>query len=212
MRTNTELETLVSRAGHLFPDFIKEINVRNNTFVGVALAIRNKRFNYLYILHDRGTGGRIFSLATFTEYIKNYYYQKYPNYKKNVIFNDIIDLVIENGYEERINSAIIKGQALRDKHLEKEYVTMVDDPYYPPKLINLFKAAKKDNKEPNLVGVYRYYVNRTRQYRVQFNPNNALNMVITKSNIKEIVSFYKNRYNLNDWQLNYVKEQLMKVC
>ena len=212
MSTNTELVTLVSQAGHLFPDFIKEINVRNNTFVGVALAIRNKRFNYLYILHDRGTGGRIFSLATFTEYIKNYYYQKYPNYKKNVIFNDIIDLVIENGYEERINSAIIKGQALRDKHLEKEYVTMVDDPYYPPKLINLFKAAKKDNKEPNLTGVYRYYVNRTRRYRVQFNPNNALNMVITKSNIKEIVSFYKNRYNLNDWQLNYVKEQLMKAC
>lgn len=186
---NTELETLVSQARHVFPDFIKEIKVRNNTFVGVALAIRNKRFNYLYIYHDRGTSGRIFSLATFTEYIKNYYYQKYPNYKKNVIFNDIIDLVIENGYEERINSAIIKGQALRDKHLEKEYVTMVDDPYYPPKLINLFKAAKKDNKEPNLIGVYRYYVNRTRQYRVQFNPNNTLNMVITKSNIKEIVSF-----------------------
>ena len=209
---NTVLETLVSQAGHLFPDFIKEINVRNNTFVGVALAITNKRFNYLYIYHDRGTSGRIFSLATFTEYIKNYYYQKYPNYKKNVIFNDIIDLVIENGYEERINSAFIKGQALRDKHLEKEYVTMVDDPYYPPKLINLFKAAKKDNKEPNLIGVYRYYVNRTRQYRVQFNLNNTLNMVITKSNIKEIVSFYKNRYNLNDWQLNYVKEQLMKAC
>lgn len=212
MSTNTELETLVSRAGHLFPDFIKEIKVRNNTFVGVSLAIRNKRFNHLYIYHDRGTSGRIFSLATFTEYIKNYYYQKYPNYKKNVIFNDIIDLVIENGYEERINSAIIKGQALRDKHLEKEYVTMVDDPYYPPKLINLFKAAKKDNKEPNLIGVYRYYVNRTRRYRVRFTLNNTLNMVITKSNIKEIVSFYKNRYNLNDWQLNYVREQLIKAC
>ena len=209
---NTELETLVSQTRHVFPDFIKEINLRNNTFVNVTLAITNKRFNYIYIYHDRGTRGRIFSLATFTEYIKNYYYQKYPNYKKNVIFNDIIDLVIENGYEERINSAIIKGQALRDKHLEKEYVTMVDDPYYPPKLINLFKAAKKDNKEPNLIGVYRCYVNRTRQYRVQFNLNNTLLMVITKSNIKEIVSFYKNRYNLNDWQLNYVREQLMKAC
>jgi hypothetical protein len=209
---NTELETLVSQARHLFPDFIKEINVRNNTFVNVALAITNKRFNYLYIYHDHSTRGRIFSLATFTEYIKNYYYQKYPNYKKNVIFNDIIDLVIENGYEERINSAIKKGQALRDKHLEKEYVTMIDDPYYPPKLINLFKAAKKDNKEPNLIGVYRYYVNRTRQYKVRFKLNSKINMVITKSNIKEIVSFYKNRYNLNDWQLNYVREQLMKAC
>ena len=209
---NTELETLVSQTRHVFPDFIKEINVRNNTFVSVALAITNKRFNYLYIYHDRGTRGRIFSLATFTEYIKNYYYQKYPNYKKNVIFNDIIDLVIENGYEERINSAIKKGQALRDKHLEKEYVTMVDDPYYPPKLIKLFKAAKKDNKEPNLIGVYRYYVNRTRQYKVRFKLNSKINMVITKSNIKEIVSFYKNRYNLNDWQLNYVREQLMKAC
>ena len=122
---NTELETLVSQTRHVFPDFIKEINVRNNTFVNVTLAITNKRFNYLYIYHDRGTRGRIFSLATFTEYIKNYYYQKYPKYKKNVIFNDIIDLVIENGYEERINSAIKKEQALRDKHLEKEYVTMV---------------------------------------------------------------------------------------
>ena len=209
---NTELVTLVSQARHVFPDFIKEINVRNNTFVNVALAITNKRFNYLYIYHDHSTRGRIFSLATFTEYIKNYYYQKYPNYKKNVIFNDIIDLVIENGYEERINSAIKKGQALRDKHLEKEYVTMVDDPYYPPKLINLFKAAKKDNKEPNLIGVYRYYVNRTRQYKVRFKLNSKINMVITKSNIKEIVSFYKNRYNLNDWQLNYVREQLMKAC
>jgi hypothetical protein len=209
---NTELETLVSQTRHVFPDFIKEINVRNNTFVNVALAITNKRFNYLYIYHDHSTRGRIFSLATFTEYIKNYYYQKYPNYKKNIIFNDIIDLVIENGYEERINSAIKKGQALRDKHLEKEYVTMVDDPYYPPKLINLFKAAKKDNKEPNLIGVYRYYVNRTRQYKVRFKLNSKINMVITKSNIKEIVSFYKNRYNLNDWQLNYVREQLMKAC
>jgi hypothetical protein len=209
---NTELVTLVSQARHVFPDFIKEINVRNNTFVNVALAITNKRFNYLYIYHDHSTRGRIFSLATFTEYIKNYYYQKYPNYKKNIIFNDIIDLVIENGYEERINSAIKKGQALRDKHLEKEYVTMVDDPYYPPKLINLFKAAKKDNKEPNLIGVYRYYVNRTRQYKVRFKLNSKINMVITKSNIKEIVSFYKNRYNLNDWQLNYVREQLMKAC
>jgi hypothetical protein len=209
---NTELVTLVSQARHLFPDFIKEINVRNNTFVNVALAITNKRFNYLYIYHDHSTRGRIFSLATFTEYIKNYYYQKYPNYKKNIIFNDIIDLVIENGYEERINSAIKKGQALRDKHLEKEYVTMVDDPYYPPKLINLFKAEKKDNKEPNLIGVYRYYVNRTRQYKVRFKLNSKINMVITKSNIKEIVSFYKNRYNLNDWQLNYVREQLMKAC
>jgi hypothetical protein len=209
---NTELETLVSQTRHVFPDFIKEINVRNNTFVSVELAIRNKRFNYLYIYHDRGTRGRIFSLATFTEYIKNYYYQKYPNYKKNIIFNDIIDLVIENGYEERINSAIKKGQALRDKHLEKEYVTMVDDPCYPQKLINLFKAAKKDNKEPNLIGVYRYYVNRTRQYKVRFKLNSKINMVITKSNIKEIVSFYKNRYNLNDWQLNYVREQLMKAC
>ena len=209
---NTELETLVSQTRHVFPDFIKEINLRNNTFVSVALAITNKRFNYLYIYHDRGTRGRIFSLATFTEYIKNYYYQKYPNYKKNVIFNDIIDLVIENGYEERINSAIIKGQALRDKHLEKEYVTMVDDPYYPPKLINLFKAEKKDNKEPNLIGVYRYCVNRTSQYKVEFKLNGKINMVITKSNIKEIVSFYKNRYNLNDWQLNYVREQLMKAC
>ena len=209
---NTELETLVSQAGHLFPDFIKEINVRNNTFVGVGLAITDKRFNYLYIYHDRGTSGRIFSLATFTEYIKNYYYQKYPNYKKNVIFNDIIDLVIENGYEERINSAIKKGQALRDKHLEKEYVTMVDDHYYPQTLIKLFKAAKKDNKEPNLIGVYRYYVNRTRQYKVRFKLNSKIYMVITKSNIKEIVSFYKNRYNLNDWQLNYVREQLMKAC
>ena len=209
---NTELETLVSQARHLFPDFIKEINVRNNTFVSVKLAIRNKRFNYLYIYHDHSTRGRIFSLATFTEYIKNYYYQKYPNYKKNVIFNDIINLVIENGYEERINSAIKKGQALRDKHLEKEYVTMVDDPYNPPKLIKLFKAEKKDNKEPNLIGVYRYYVNRTRQYKVRFKLNSKINMVITKSNIKEIVSFYKNRYNLNDWQLNYVREQLMKAC
>ena len=209
---NTELVTLVSQARHVFPDFIKEINVRNNTFVDVALAITNKRFNYLYIYHDRGTRGRIFSLATFTEYIKNYYYQKYPNYKKNVIFNDIIDLVIENGYEERINSAIKKGQALRDKHLEKEYVTMVDDHYYPPRLINLFKAAKKDNKEPNLIGVYRYYANGTRQYKVRFKLNSKINMVITKSNIKEIVSFYKNRYNLNDWQLNYVREQLMKAC
>ena len=209
---NTELETLVSQTRHVFPDFIKEINVRNNTFVNVALAITNKRFNYLYIYHDRGTRGRIFSLATFTEYIKNYYYQKYPNYKKNVIFNDIINLVIENGYEERINSAIKKGQALRDKHLEKEYVTMIDDPYHPPKLINLFKAAKKDNKEPNLIGVYRYYVNRTRQYQVKSNINKKLNMVITKSNINEIVSFYKNKYNLNDWQLNYVREQLMKAC
>jgi hypothetical protein len=209
---NTELETLVSQTRHVFPDFIKEINVRNNTFVNVALAITNKRFNYLYIYHDHSTRGRIFSLATFTEYIKNYYYQKYPNYKKNIIFNDIIDLVIENGYEERINSAIKKGQALRDKHLEKEYVTMVDDPCYPPKLINLFKAEKKDNKEPNLIGVYRYYVNRTRQYKVRFKLNSKINMVITKSNIKEIVSFYKNRYNLNDWQLNYVREQLMKAC
>ena len=209
---NTELETLVSQARHVFPDFIKEINVRNNTFVGVGLAITDKRFNYLYIYHDRGTSGRIFSLATFTEYIKNYYYQKYPNYKKNVIFNDIIDLVIENGYEERINSAIKKGQALRDKHLEKEYVTMVDDHYYPQTLIKLFKAAKKDNKEPNLIGVYRYYVNRTRQYKVRFKLNSKIYMVITKSNIKEIVSFYKNRYNLNDWQLNYVREQLMKAC
>lgn len=209
---NTELETLVSQARHLFPDFIKEINVRNNTFVSVKLAIRNKRFNYLYIYHDHSTRGRIFSLATFTEYIKNYYYQKYPNYKKNVIFNDIINLVIENGYEERINSAIKKGQALRDKHLEKEYVTMVDDPYYSPKLIKLFKAEKKDNKEPNLVGVCRYYVNRTRRYKVKFKLNSKINMVITKSNIKEIVSFYKNRYNLNDWQLNYVREQLMKAC
>ena len=209
---NTELETLVSQTRHVFPDFIKEINVRNNTFVNVALAITNKRFNYLYIYHDRGARGRIFSLATFTEYIKNYYYQKYPKYKKNVIFNDIIDLVIENGYEERINSAIKKGQALRDKHLEKEYVTMIDDPYHPPKLINLFKAAKKDNKEPNLIGVYRYYVNRTRQYKVEFKLNSKINMVITKSNINEIVSFYKNRYNLNDWQLNYVREQLMKAC
>ena len=209
---NTELETLVSQTRHVFPDFIKEINLRNNTFVNVALAITNKRFNYIYIYHDRGTRGRIFSLATFTEYIKNYYYQKYPNYKKNVIFNDIIDLVIENGYEERINSAIKKGQALRDKHLEKEYVTMVDDPCYPPKLINLFKAEKKDNKEPNLIGVYRYCVNRTSQYKVEFKLNSKINMVITKSNIKEIVSFYKNRYNLNDWQLNYVREQLMKAC
>lgn len=209
---NTELETLVSQTRHVFPDFIKEINVRNNTFVNVTLAITNKRFNYLYIYHDRGTRGRIFSLATFTEYIKNYYYQKYPKYKKNVIFNDIIDLVIENGYEERINSAIKKEQALRDKHLEKEYVTMVDDPYYPQKLIKLFKAAKKDNKEPNLIGVYRYCVNRTNQYKVEFKLNSKINMVITKSNIKEIVSFYKNRYNLNDWQLNYVREQLMKAC
>ena len=209
---NTELETLVSQTRHVFPDFIKEINLRNNTFVNVSLAITNKRFNYIYIYHDRGTRGRIFSLATFTEYIKNYYYQKYPNYKKNVIFNDIIDLVIENGYEERINSAIKKGQALRDKHLEKEYVTMVDDPCYPPKLINLFKAEKKDNKEPNLIGVYRYCVNRTSQYKVEFKLNSKINMVITKSNIKEIVSFYKNRYNLNDWQLNYVREQLMKAC
>ena len=209
---NTELETLVSQTRHVFPDFIKEINLRNNTFVNVTLAITNKRFNYIYIYHDRGTRGRIFSLATFTEYIKNYYYQKYPNYKKNVIFNDIIDLVIENGYEERINSAIKKGQALRDKHLEKEYVTMVDDPCYPPKLINLFKAEKKDNKEPNLIGVYRYCVNRTSQYKVEFKLNSKINMVITKSNIKEIVSFYKNRYNLNDWQLNYVREQLMKAC
>ena len=209
---NTELETIVSQTRHVFPDFIKEINVRNNTFVNVTLAITNKRFNYLYIYHDRGTRGRIFSLATFTEYIKNYYYQKYPKYKKNVIFNDIIDLVIENGYEERINSAIKKEQALRDKHLEKEYVTMVDDHYYPQKLIKLFKAAKKDNKEPNLIGVYRYYVNKTRQYKVRFKLNSKINMVITKSNIKEIVSFYKNRYNLNDWQLNYVREQLMKAC
>ena len=209
---NSELETLVSQAGHLFPDFIKEININNSTFTGVYLAITNKKFHYLYVYHNRSTNCRVHSLSAFIEYIKNYYYTKYPKYKKNVIFNDIIDLVIENGYEERINSAIKKGQALRDKHLEKEYVTMVDDPYYPPKLINLFKAAKKDNKEPNLIGVYRYYVNRTRQYRVQFNLNNTLNMVITKSNIKEIVSFYKNRYNLNDWQLNYVREQLIKAC
>ena len=89
---------------------------------------------------------------------------------------------------------------------------MIDDPYHPPKLINLFKAAKKDNKEPNLIGVYRYYVNRTRQYQVKSNINKKLNMVITKSNINEIVSFYKNKYRLNDWQLNYVREQLMKAC
>ena len=44
---NTELETLVSQTRHVFPDFIKEINVRNNTFVNVTLAITNKRFNYL---------------------------------------------------------------------------------------------------------------------------------------------------------------------
>ena len=35
---NTELETLVSQTRHVFPDFIKEINVRNNTFVNVTLA------------------------------------------------------------------------------------------------------------------------------------------------------------------------------
>ena len=209
---NTELETLVSQARHLFPDFIKEININNSTFTGVYLAITNKKFHYLYVYHNRSTNCRVHSLSAFIEYIKNYYYTKYPKYKKNVIFNDIIALIIENGYEERINSAIEKSQAFRNKALEQEYVTMVDDPYYPPKLLSLFTTIKNDEKEPNLIGVYHYYANRTRQYRVQSNINKKLNMVITTSNINEIVSFYKNKYNLNTWQLNYVKEQLMKAC